>query len=142
MNPGLADRVEAFDRAPQLALHRALVVDVLDEIRDIERRAVEDLEPDPSAPRNPLAGELEPELGNAIGWNRDRRPPRVQPVRDLPGLKLLDDRPGVLGLEVREEHLVAHAVRERHGPPDGAHGQKAGDGHAELLAHSVVDVDV
>jgi hypothetical protein len=59
----------------QLALERAAVVDLLEELGGAELRAVEHLEADPAAGRQALGGEVETHLVHAVGGTRTARPP-------------------------------------------------------------------
>src|SRR5439155_4219394 len=89
------DAAELTDRAAELALERALVVQTLEEVGLPEALLVEDLEADAAALGEATAREREAHLVLPLGRHEHRAATVLELEGDLLGLQSLDDRRGV-----------------------------------------------
>ena len=118
------DAAELADRAAELALERALVVEPLQEVGLAERLLVEDLEAHPAPFGQAAAREREPQLVLALRRHQHRPAAVLELEGHLLGLEGLDDRRGVALREIREQRPIErplHPPREREDRRERAH---------------------
>jgi hypothetical protein len=98
--------VQAHDGARQLALHRALVVDLLRELGHAEFAVVEKLEAHRPLQIDPLSHELQARLVHRLLVDQHRSAAVGETIGNLHAVQLGDDRRAVLRVETGEQNLV------------------------------------
>ena len=134
MDAGGDDLFDAVDRAAQLALQRALHVDLIGELSTGQRGAVEYLEADAGAAGEALAGQLEAQLVELGPLDHDRSALTGQAVGDIPGAELFDDGSCAFRLQAAVEEYPIRLHRAAHDQPEHHKGQEAECDYRAALA--------
>jgi hypothetical protein len=106
----------------------------LHELRQSERRPVEDLEPHRAARRQAFARQTEPQLIDLLLRNLDDPAVRGEPIGDVLLPQRRHDRRRVLALEVTEQDAVPYAGRVGADAPDERERGRAREADLQLLA--------
>jgi hypothetical protein len=135
MHARRADGGQRLDRIGQFAFQRALVIDLLDELRGAQLLVLEQFEADVAGARQALRRQLQADAVDLVGRHQDRAAAFRKLVFDPHLVQRGGDRAAILVGRVGEQHLV---FRGRAPQPDrGDDGQRGRDRAADddALAH-------
>ncbi len=127
-----AHRLQARDRARQLALGGAAQIHPLGEFRSAEIAAVKELEAYAAAPRKPLRGQHEARLVDLRCWHRNGTAAGFGAKVDTGGLERGSGIGAVLGTKIRERVLIRGSRAE----DDGDHGHYGRQGEHPRQQHA------
>ena len=134
MHPCMLHRLEGLDGAGQLALQRALKIELLYEFRHAQRRILKQFEAHFCSRRQTLAGEAETDFMHLVGRHRHVASLVGQLVRNILRVQLFHHSSGILIGKIGVQQLVIRCL-----DPQRNGEQRADDQRRSAQSHRHID---